>query len=225
MPNDPSEIPRGRVLSLRHPRGAESVPANKRKYDQTTMPDSRTPGSDVPLEAAQFRKVALTNLEGRRARAKKYPLKNGLPYVPTTADHNAYGVVNLFDPTKPTNAFAMRNTKMPLDSLLKHPSNYDQKMLRGKEMSVQADINYAQRDGFRDWVDSTPYNDLFFLADRPHDLQKHRNDRIRNGMVNLQPYEAMIRAVEMHTAMGKLAQNPMHPSSKLRVRKADGDVF
>lgn len=176
--------PRDRVLD-------GNVPSKyKFPYDQTTIPDFRVPGTVAPI--SQFKKSPsdLELIAKRRKLAKHYPLKNGLPYVPSYAKYKN-GVINLFDPNVPTLDFAEKNIKEPYDSLLKTHR-------LGSQLKTVEKLKIDRTEGVEDMMKKLIYKtdddigarEMFFLADRPHDLQGHRNKRLKHGMVHENPFES-----------------------------------
>lgn len=166
-------------------------------YDQTTLPDFRTGGTVPP--SSQFKQSPSDRalIEKRRKLAKHYPLKNGLPYVPSYAKYKN-GVINLFDPNVPTLDFAEKNIKEPKDSLLRLHR-------LGSQLKTVEKLKIDRTEGVEDMMKKLIYKtdddigarEMYFLADRVHDTQGHRNQRTKYGLVHENPFEATQKVLKM----------------------------
>jgi hypothetical protein len=186
-------ISRDRVIPVSKHTQLKSNP----DHDQTTIPDFRT-GGTVPPQS-QFKKSPNDRamIERRRKLAKHYPLKNGLPYIPSYSKYKN-GVINLFNPNVPTLEFAEKNIKEPEDSLLRVHR-------LGSQLKTVEKLKIDRTEGVEDMMKKLIYKtdddigarEMFFLADRVHDTQGHRNKRLKYGMVHENPFESTQKILSM----------------------------
>ena len=173
-------------------------------YDQRTIPDFRTPGTNDPISQYKLSKTPNdANAKYRKANHKHFPLRNGVPYVPIVKAMEARGAINLFDPTQFTVPYALAQVKQPEDSLIR--ARHLSKVLKVTEkMGLTESLN-AKRDRvdpsnrmnpmIRDNLD---LQEQFFLSDRrKHDELKHKVDRHKNGLVELNAFENTKKILNM----------------------------
>lgn len=175
------------------------IPVNKftkQNYDQTTIPDFRTGGTGAPM--SQFKKSPNDRamIERRRKLAKHYPLKQGLPYIPSYSKYKN-GVINLFNPNVPTLEFAESNIKEPKDSLLRvhrlgSMLKTAEKLKIDRTEGIENDMTVVWKS-----TDDIGAREMFFLADRVHDTQGHRNKRLKYGIVHENPFESTQKILSM----------------------------
>lgn len=169
----------------------------QQSYDQTTIPDFRTVGTVAPI--SQFKKSPNDRamIERRRKLAKNYPLKNGLPFVPSYSKYKN-GVINLFNPNVPTLEFAESNIKEPMDSLLRvHRLGSMLKTVGKLKIDRTEGIENDMTVNIWKSTDDIGAREMFFLADRVHDTQGHRNKRLKYGIVNENPFESTQKILSM----------------------------
>jgi len=180
--------PRTRYLV---PEGSKQLPSSQ--YDQKIVRDMRMPGS-VPL-VTQYKKTKRYNNIERQKNHKHYPLKNGLPFVPIYQIMQKSGAINLFNPDEFTLVYAKSQLKEPYDSLLKE-HRMKSFVKATQKMQVLADRNVID-DKIR-WIDNDDIGlqEKYFLEDRPHGLQRHRNINLKQGHVKVNRFESNARAFE-----------------------------
>lgn len=181
-------IPRARVIpTLSFTHNTEAL----------TLPDYKTIGSVPPVSQYKKSTYGKKEIEDRKKRAKHFPLKNGLPYVPSYMKSKE-GAINMFDPSIPTLQFAASNIKEPYDSLLKdHRLASQRQVVNALKREQAASVETDWRRAITENYDAVKVREMHILPEHPHDIQKHRNDRLRNGIVDLNAFESTQKVLNL----------------------------
>lgn len=186
------------------------------QFAQKTIPDTRVPGQ--VFFPGQFKKQKLLSQAQRQANAKHYPLKNGMPFVPSITPMRT-GVSNLFDHKKAQLGFCFENNKQPEDSLLKnHPGRDSYMKVQAQCLAVAASNEEAKEEAWYHMINDNNIRELYFLEDRPHDQQGHRNRVNRNGLVSRNAFQEMEKTVELANGL-RTAHKLLHKQDMFNERR------
>lgn len=163
------------------------IPANNEPtyYDQKSIVDKRVVGSPIDSTCT----YAMVKSKHMKKNVKYYPLKNALPYVPIETTMRERVAINLFDPLQSNLNFAYKQIKQPKDSLVQE-HHLGKVMRMTQKLNKNAVINEKNIEQQFIDDDNVGLQDKYFIESRPHDLVKHRNDRIKNGLINNNTHES-----------------------------------
>lgn len=181
MPHLPEQPPRSRYLIV------SNHPVPKTAHDQKTIRDTRAPGAQSQTPIKQYKSVPLY----RKIDSKKFPLRQGMPYVPLIVGIKTRGAINVFDPNYHTLQDSL-HANYPYNSAFRvnHNSPFALKHSQMQALKMTNTYNKSTQQQYHQWLVSGNIQDKEFIQNKGisaplyYDKNDHRHKIRKHGIVD-----------------------------------------